>query len=400
MSSGFGIEDPAASASQPSAKVSRRVFLASAGLLACTSLGRVGAAFENETALDRQSPALLHVGCINGAGSGSIRTFLLRGEQCTPLANTPSSPVSALALHPWLPVVYVAAGSASWQTLPRGALEAYTVNTETGRLSLAGRFLLSLSATGPCRLAVDPNGAHLLIAACAGGAWNAFSLDAHGVPSSNPAIRKELGNGSKHPAQTAARPHTVLFVPGKGFAVGSDLGADRISLLRPGRISIDVVARYSLPRSSGPAHMALAADGRRLLMANLLDPSLMLWHLHPGIDEAPALRPAAMVSTGSAVDAIVAHADANLATTIRTCGEGSLLETWEIGEESITRVDARSAPFRGAHSLLSHGGFLWVATPEGLARLPLPPAANKGCGASFRNLPGAQALLLQNMATV
>lgn len=76
--------------------------------------------------------------------------------------------------------LYVANGVSEFGNLPRGSVEAYTIDAATGRLAWMNRVPLSLSGVGPRDLAVDPNGRSVVVAIHGGGAYNVLSLEKDG----------------------------------------------------------------------------------------------------------------------------------------------------------------------------------------------------------------------------
>lgn len=291
--------------------------------------------------------------------------------------------VAALAMHPYLPVLYAVSDVLPGQSLPHGHLQAFSLDEHTGRLRSMARVNLSLSATGPRSLAVSPDGASLLVAASTGGLWNAFHLDSTGMPSAVAVARKELGTRSGNPAQASAHPHSVLYLsagrhsglPGqisrKRIAVASDTGSGQFSILQVEQDRIAVHARYSPNAGGRPSHMALAADGEHLLVADAGTPSLALWRLQSS-HECAGLQRIAEQPLGTPLTALLAHPDQPVAFSVRPMGAGSHVELWRVGGRSLLQSQTLTTlPCSVATSLAYSQDALWVATAQGLLRLTL-----------------------------
>jgi len=179
----------------------------------------------------------------------------------------------ALAMHPTLPVLYVAHSTDLYGNLPRGSVSALRVDGAAGVLKQISREGLALSATKPGHLAVSPDGSKLLVSATGGGAYNLFSLASDGsiLPTAYPI--KETGSGP-HPLQTASQPHTVRFNRDGSAAYGSDFGTDHVAQIRLSSAAPAVVNRIALMSGSGPADMVIHPSGKFLIVSSKLKPRL------------------------------------------------------------------------------------------------------------------------------
>ncbi len=268
-------------------------------------------------------------------------------------------------------MLYAAADVLPGQTLPHGHIEVFSLDERTGTLHSMARVPMSLSATGPRTLAVSPDGSYLLVAAATGGLWNAFQLDAAGLPSAIAVARKELGTRSGDPAHVVAHPHSVLYIPGEHLALGSDTGSSQISILRAEQDHIAVHARYRSNTPSAPSHMALAADGKHLLVADADTPSLALWRLQRSSGVA-SLQHLAEHALDTPISALRAHSDAPLVYTVRPNSTGSLMQSWRLdGRTHLEPHTMATLPYSSATALVSAQDALWAATAQGLVRLTI-----------------------------
>lgn len=168
--------------------------------------------------------------------------------------------------------LYVANGVSQFENLPRGSVEAYAMDSVTGRIEWMDRVPLSLSGVGPRDLAVAPDGRSIVVAIHSGGAYNVLSIGEHGEVGRVTGILKEIGSGP-HPLQTAAHPSAVIF-DRQGRALTADLGADQLSVLALVNGELSVSSRYEVTAGSGPGSMVLHPDGGHVYVAHVLDGSL------------------------------------------------------------------------------------------------------------------------------
>jgi 6-phosphogluconolactonase len=168
--------------------------------------------------------------------------------------------------------LYVANGVSDCGNLPRGSVEAYSIDAATGRLAWINRVPLSLSGVSPRDVAIDPNGGSVVVAIHGGGAYNVLSLEKDGRLGRVTAILKEIGSGP-HPLQTAAHPSAVIF--GRdGQVLTADQGADKLSLLALNHDELTVSGRCEVTAGSGPGCMVLHPDGRKVYVAHAFDGSV------------------------------------------------------------------------------------------------------------------------------
>ncbi|HET6220017.1 MAG TPA: beta-propeller fold lactonase family protein [Acidobacteriaceae bacterium] len=165
--------------------------------------------------------------------------------------------------------LYVANGVSQHGNLPRGSVEAYTINATNGQLALKNRVPLSLSATSPADLAVAPNGRSIVVAVHGGGAYNLLLLEEDGSLGRVTGILKEIGAGP-HALQDAAHPSAVKF-DRVGRVLTADQGNDKLSVLTLSDGGLLVAGRCEVTPGSGPGYLALHPDGRRVYVGHALD---------------------------------------------------------------------------------------------------------------------------------
>ncbi len=173
------------------------------------------------------------------------------------LSQSPAS----LAIHPNRQFLYVANGVALHEGLPQGTIEVYSINRQSGTLSLVQRHALSLSGTEPRSLVITPDGRYLLVALYGGGAYNVLSIEQNGERVALRQIFKELGSGLHSSLQTSSHPHTLLFDPSGSSLLATDFGCDQVNVFAlswDGKL--ERKSKHAITPGAGPGSMALSSD--------------------------------------------------------------------------------------------------------------------------------------------
>jgi len=168
--------------------------------------------------------------------------------------------LSALAVHPVLPVVYATAGEGAgrllaWRLGPEGADPVAALDT---------------GGVEPAHLAIDPDGRVLLVANYGSSDLALWPLAADGGVAGAPRIVPLSGRGPDPERQEAAHPHQIL-VRSDGVVVVVDLGADMLREFRldPAGPGLEPLRTQPLPPGSGPRHAVFLPDGRMAVAGEL-----------------------------------------------------------------------------------------------------------------------------------
>jgi hypothetical protein len=168
----------------PTAPLTRRRFLSNLTLAAPAS-SRVVRAL---TAFTATQLGFAGIDAPNDPGSGRIEVYRVNEDQWLLSSSVAAAAPRALALHPTLPVLYVAHAIAEHQHRPRGAVSAFRIDTATASLSLFSHEPLTLGATLPDRIAIAPDGRHLMVASTTAAILNLFPIRNDGTltPTASP----------------------------------------------------------------------------------------------------------------------------------------------------------------------------------------------------------------------
>jgi hypothetical protein len=328
-----------------------------------------------------------------------VHTFALTATGCALLGSTAIDSFAAFAPHPVLPVLYVARDCNQWDNLPRGVIETYAVECGTHSLRLLAQTPMALSATGPRSLAVATCGRHLLASASTGGAWNAFPLNADGMPTSVAIARKETGTVVNSHIVSLPAPHGLVFSPRGLFAVGTDPGSGHMTLLQPSAEAIAALARWETPYGLSPSSPVWTIDGKYLIAATARHASLQIYEIGAALEDGSdaSVHPLDTTSTYTPVTTLLAHPREPAVFTSRPQGNGSRLELWQVHGAHLRR--ANDTWISGhAVGLAHHNGDLWIASHDRLIRIPIDDLRSPYPFHVPLPMHGAHAIVTQDMS--
>jgi 6-phosphogluconolactonase (cycloisomerase 2 family) len=258
-----------------STRWSRRRFLHGAGQFSAIRLA--AAAFPPHFPLSSTSNIIqskfTYVGSIPENGPQGIYVFAVDGLKWSQLQFIGSAAPVSLCLHPLQNVMYVANRIDNDRGMPCGTVEAFAIESRTGKLSLLCRQRLSLSGINPQHIAISPDGCTLAVAIC-GGAYNLIPLDKNGVPEGVSAIFKEAACGPHPDLQKSARPRFIAFDSENGKILATDTGCDRISVFADENHSLNRRQKVDTVAASGPGPIVINYAVGKLYLLNELNGSL------------------------------------------------------------------------------------------------------------------------------
>jgi len=216
-----------------------------------------------------------YIGSLGPAGRDHIEVFRVDGKRWTQVQRVRCRAPAALLLHPNRQFLYAANAVALHEGLPQGTVEVFSIDRQSGTLSLVQRRALSLSGTEPRSLAITPDGRYAVVAVYGGGAYNVLPIQRNGNLGEVGRIFKELGCGIHVAHQAAAHPRMVMFDRTGRFVLTSDFGCDRLSVFALNDHG-ELQRRSKVPVASGagPASMVLHPGGSLLYVMHELKPTI------------------------------------------------------------------------------------------------------------------------------
>jgi len=261
---------------------------------------------------------------IVGAGTdafGALHVFRLGHKNLEPIQTIASQSPAHVFAHPSGDVFYAVHEIDTWENLPRGAISAYSIASQTGQITHHRTQPLSLSAISPRHAVATPDGRCLIVAATVGGIYNLLPLDANHLPLPPAHIYKEVGDGA---ARISSPVHVIPHGDGSAFAI-ADSGNGAVSTFSLENDRIGPMHRRRVHQNSGPAQIALSVDEKFLYTLNAKDGSVSVHSWNDG-----KIKPAHQrIATDGAVSLAMHPGGRYLLTA-----NGNAITTWQIDRSS------------------------------------------------------------------
>ncbi len=238
-------------------------------------------------AKDSPQKYLLFVGTYTGKESKGIYTFSFDTDSAklTPLglAAETANP-SFLAIDPTSRFLYAVNEVPNYKGASSGAVSAFTINRQTGRLSLLNE--VPSRGADPCYIAFDKTGKFALVANYTGGSIAVFRARHDGQNDAQndgrigeaSAFIQHSGSSVNKERQKGPHAHWIETTPDNRFAIAVDLGLDELLVYRfnasTGSLSPNDPPYAKLDPGSGPRHLAFAPNGRFAYVVNELQSSI------------------------------------------------------------------------------------------------------------------------------
>jgi len=219
---------------------------------------------------------LVYVGTYTSKQSKGIYLFEMDGATgaLTPrgvVAETTNP--SFLALHPNGRFLYAVNEISNFEGTQSGAVSAFAIDTQTGRLTLLNQ--QSSRGSGPCHLVVDRAGKNILVANYGGGSVAALPLQENGRLGPATAFIQHEGKSVNPHRQEGPHAHAIHASPDNRFALAMDLGLDKILVYRldaaKGTLAPNDPPAAPVAPGAGPRHFAFHPNGRFAYVINELN---------------------------------------------------------------------------------------------------------------------------------
>jgi 6-phosphogluconolactonase len=255
--------------------------------------GKARAAAVSATAPEAAStPTLVYVGTYTQAKGKGIYLFRLQTENLevsqnitlVPLglaAETPNA--SFLALDPKRRYLFAVNEIQEFQGQRSGSVSAFTIDPP-GTLTLLNQ-QPSMGA-GPCHVALDREGRHLLVSNYGTGTVALFPVAADGRLGAATDVVQHAGRSVDPERQQGPHAHGATLDPANRFAFVCDLGLDKIMAYRfdalQGKLTPHSPPFASVRPGAGPRHMVFRPDGRFAYVANELHSTISVFAYETG----------------------------------------------------------------------------------------------------------------------
>jgi 6-phosphogluconolactonase len=162
---------------------------------------------------------------------------------------------------------------------PGGAVYAYSIDPQTGELSLLNWELTG--GGGPCHLCVDQTNQAVLAANYGSGSVSVLPIQGDGRLEKATEVIQHHGSSVDPRRQQGAHAHSVTLSPDNRFAFVADLGIDKIMVYRldpeHGRLTPSDPPWIPAEAGAGPRHFAFHPSGDYAYIINELDSTLSVF---------------------------------------------------------------------------------------------------------------------------
>lgn len=157
-----------------------------------------------------------------------------------------------------------------------GAVHAFAIDQTTGKLTKLNTE--TSGGGGPCYIATDKAGKHVLVANYGGGSASVLPIDDDGKLGTATAFQQHKGTGADPGRQEAPHAHSINLDPANRFAFVADLGLDKVLIYRydtaKGTLKKNDPPSASVAAGAGPRHLDFSPDGRNAYVINELNSTM------------------------------------------------------------------------------------------------------------------------------
>ena len=174
--------------------------------------------------------------------------------------------------------LYAVNETLTYKGQPTGAVSAFAIQRETGKLSLLNQ--VSSHDQGPAHITLDRTGKYALVANYTLGSVAVFPVLKDGQLGEPTSFVQYKGSSVNPERQKGPHAHAVALSPDNHFAVVADLGLDQLLVYRfdaaKGTLEADPQIVRAAP-GAGPRHLAFSTNGRFLYVINELQSTVVTY---------------------------------------------------------------------------------------------------------------------------
>jgi 6-phosphogluconolactonase len=207
--------------------------------------------------------------CRLDASSGKLSSLGLAAESANPSFLTVDSSGRFL---------YAINETANYNGQPTGAVSAFAINPETGKLSPLNQ--VSSHDEGPAHITLDRTGKFALVSNYTLGSVAVFPLLKDGRLGQASGFVEHKGSSVNPERQKGPHAHAIALSPDNRFAIVADLGLDQLLVYRFDPSKGSLGAAPQIVRASpgaGPRHLAFSSDGRFLYVINEMQSTVVTY---------------------------------------------------------------------------------------------------------------------------
>lgn len=241
---------------------------------------------------------LLFIGTYTGSKSKGIYSTRFdsdTGKLSAPELAAETKNPTFLALHPNGRVLYAVVETDNFQGMKTGAVSAFSIDRKTGKLDLLNQ--KPSGGGGPCHLSIDKTGKCILVANYGSGHFGVLPVSGDGKLGEPRQIIRFDGSSTNRERQSGPHAHFIDFDPPNNFALGCDLGLDKVFVWKvqptyPDWGGLKLEHSSLVKPGSGPRHVAFHPNGRFGYLINEMAATITVFAY-----DAPTLKELQTIST-------------------------------------------------------------------------------------------------------
>ena len=266
-------------------------------------------------------------------GSGRLSSLGLAAESLEP---------SFLAISANGRFLYAANEIETFSGRPTGAVSAFAINPQSGKLSLLNQ--ASSQDPGPAHVTLDRTGKYVLVSNYTLGSVAVFPVLADGRLGEACAFVRHKGSSVNPERQKGPHAHAFILSPDNRFAIVADLGLDEL-LAYPFDAANGTLGHPRIMKTrpgAGPRHLAFSPNGQFLYVINELQSTVVAYSYAAESGRVRELQTLSTLPKG--------FLSKNTAAEIEVHPSGKFLFASNRGDDSIAVFAI--APKRGTLKLL------------------------------------------------
>lgn len=222
---------------------------------------------------------LAYVGTYTGPDSKGIQAFRFDAAtgKSTPLGLVAETiNPSFLAIDAGGRFLYAVNEVGDYKGGKSGSVSAFAIDRKTGKLSLLNE--VSSRGAGPCHIALDKTGKHVLVANYDDGSVAVFPVLPDGRLGEASAVVQHSGHGPNTERQEAPHAHEIQLSPDNRFAIAADLGLDQLLVYAfdstKGTLAAGNPPFAKVDPGAGPRHFVFDPSGKHVYALNEMGGSI------------------------------------------------------------------------------------------------------------------------------
>jgi 6-phosphogluconolactonase len=322
----------------------------------------------------------IYVGTFTGEGSEGLYVFGFdRGTGSMTHLQTVTSRQgpSFQAIHPDKRFLYSVSGDRFSEDEPFGTLSAYSIDHETGMLSLINE--QSVQGRGSAHVSVDPLGKFVYVSNYSEGNVVVFQIREDGSVTEAVDSAYHEGSSVNENRQRAAHVHSVIPSADGRFIYVSDLGIDKINIYKVNRETGELTPAdtpyFANEPGAGPRHFVIHKNGRFAYSVEELTVSVAALRVDSETGALHQIERYSLLPEGVEPDDSMTGADLHISPDGRFLyvsnrgGGQDLIAIFEIDTETGELNIVGHEPTRGVHPrnfmVDEKGEYLMVANRDG-----------------------------------